>query len=256
MGNVIEGLFGNFLATFLPGKSDVIGAAFTVWAFVAFFILRGVWRRQNAGMGRSILFIFATSILLFVALIPTFWLAKFIDKEFRGSPLAKTTLPGFSAQLILEIRDVAELRRQYIFQHVTPESAHADFYLSPNDQFVFSITDTKGDVYPLYLPIGIFGVPIYQRIFLVCEVGVSSNQTFLRVVVDGNEIAEQTLSLRVDLGSRDWSKATMGANIEGKQNSAFTVLSWSFGHVTLTDRELSGMRSALLTYIQTVQHGT
>jgi len=256
---LVEGLFTNFLAALLPGSNNVLGAAVTIWAFAAFFALRWCWRRFAAGKfvpvtaAKILLAGFLIPISLAASLAGVLAIGKIIEPK---SLLAKESYLGFSAELMLEIRNVPELRRQYIFQHVTPETAKADFYFSADDHFVFSISDVRGETYSLEIPTGILGIPIYRQFFLVCEAGTLENQTILRVLVDGREVAERTFAFRVDLGSRNWSKATMGANIDGKQNSAFTVLSWGFGHVTMTDKQIDDMRDGLLTYIQAVQHGT
>lgn len=168
------------------------------------------------------------------------------------SPLANETLLGFSAQLNVEIRNVAELRRQYIFQHVTPEKAKASFYFSANDQFVFSITDIRDETNSLEVHVGNDGVPIYRKIFLVCETGVKGNETHMRVLVDGVEVARKTIPRRIDLGSRDWTKATVGADIKGKQGSAFTILTWSFGHVTMTNENIAKMNEIMQTYLRSL----
>jgi hypothetical protein len=185
--------------------------------------------------------------------------AKTIPAEIsalKSSPLSHETFLGFSSQLNLEIRNVAELRRQFIFQNITPEKAKAGFYLSANDRFVFSITDIREETYTLDVPIGGEGIPIYRPIFLVCEAGIGSNETYMRILVDGVEIAERTLPYRVDLGSRNWAAATMGADAQGKQNSAFVVSTWSFGHVTLTDKDIIGLKEATGTLRSEPQSAT
>jgi hypothetical protein len=171
-------------------------------------------------------------------------------KSKMASPLARESLLGFSTQLNLEIRNVAELRRQFIFQNITPEKSKASFYLSANDRFVFSITDIRDESYTLDVPVGSKGIPIYRPIFLVCEAGLGSNETYMRILVDGVEIAERTLPYRMDLGSRNWSNATMGADAQGKQNSAFVISTWSFGHVTLLDEDILDIEETTAAFLR------
>ncbi len=45
MVSFLEGIFANFVASFLPGGNNVLGAAITLWLFAVFFISRWCWRR-------------------------------------------------------------------------------------------------------------------------------------------------------------------------------------------------------------------
>jgi hypothetical protein len=154
------------------------------------------------------------------------------------SPLAKNTFPGFSSTFGLEIYDAAVARRQYLFDYVTPENAQVSLYASPGGSFDFSAVATNNEIYTMRIPVGSGGIPIYQFIFLTCEVGVSENSTYMRVLVDGREIKHESYPFRIDLGSHSWSKGTIGADLEGKNNSAFKILDASVGHVTMPDDKL------------------
>ena len=45
MANFLEGIFANFIASFLPGGNNALGALLTLWLFLIFFVLRWCWRR-------------------------------------------------------------------------------------------------------------------------------------------------------------------------------------------------------------------
>jgi hypothetical protein len=66
------------------------------------------------------------------------------------SPLYSESYPGFQTTYALKIKDAAQLRKQVLFEYETPEKAKAAFYFSATaDRFVFSVTDTHGDVQSL-----------------------------------------------------------------------------------------------------------
>ncbi len=169
-----------------------------------------------------------------------------------SSHLANETLPGFAANFGIEIRDAAALRSQYIFEFQTPEKAKVAFYLSPSNRLRFAVTDIHEQQYPLDIPLGNDGVPIYKFVFLSCQVGVSDNSTFMRILVDGKEVASRELSFPLDLGSRNWSKGTVGADLTGTNNAAFAIAKSTIGHVTLTDKQVTKLNEIFRTYLRSV----
>jgi hypothetical protein len=50
---------------------------------------------------------------------------------------------GFSAHLIVRIRDAAAIRRKYVFDTGAPEGARIAFYQSASDRFVLQATGAK-----------------------------------------------------------------------------------------------------------------
>jgi hypothetical protein len=59
---------------------------------------------------------------------------------------------------------------------------------------------------------------------LICEVGVASNYSYLRALVNGTEIARRDLDTTMDLGSRNWKPFPIGADDQGENPGA---LSWT-----------------------------
>ncbi len=168
------------------------------------------------------------------------------------SALANQTLPGFSATFGLKILNVPALRRQYVFHYEDAEAAKVDLYFSPNDLFIFSGTDVRGEAFSLEIPVGNNGIPIYKFMFLSCEIGVSSNATYLRVLVDGKEVQSRDFSYRADLGSRNWEKGRIGADAQGQNNSAFEIAAASMGHVTLTNKNIEDLINRLRDYLKSI----
>jgi hypothetical protein len=170
------------------------------------------------------------------------------------SPLANESLPGFSSTFGLKIKDAAKLNRQYLFEYQTPEGAKAAFYFSAaGDRFVFGVTDTRGDVQSVDLPVGPGGVPIVRFVVITCQVGLGTNQTSMRVLLDEREVQARTLPYRMDLGSRSWTRGTLGADNGGQNNAAFEALAFAaMGHTTLTDKDVKNLIGGLRKYLRDI----
>jgi hypothetical protein len=170
------------------------------------------------------------------------------------SPLAKESLPGFSSTFGLKIKDAAKLNRQYLFEYQDPEGAKVAFYFSAaGDRFVFSVTDTRGDVQSVDLPVGPGGVPIARFVAVTCQVGLATNQTFMRVLLDEREVQARSLPFRMDLGSRSWTRGTWGADNAGQNNAAFEALAFAaMGHTTLTDKNVKDLIGRLREYLRNI----
>jgi dihydroxyacetone kinase DhaKLM complex PTS-EIIA-like component DhaM len=112
------------------------------------------------------------------------------------------------------------------------------FYFSASgDRFLFSVADVHGDIQSIDLAIG-KDIPIYKFVGLTCQVGLGTNETYLQVLIDGKQVQAKTVTVRMDLGSRQWN-GTIGADLKGQNNAAFESLAISaFGHVTLTEQQV------------------
>jgi len=153
------------------------------------------------------------------------------------SPLAAESLPGFSATGALSIHDLAASRRKYVFDFHTPEGARASFYFSAKDYPIFAITDLQGETYSIDAPLGNEGIPLNKVVYLTCEVGVTNNATYLRILVDGREVAHQELHMAIDLGSKSWA-GTLGTDKDRQNTGAFSAGLFGNGHVTMPDDHL------------------
>lgn len=155
----------------------------------------------------------------------------------------RETLPGISVHLVIKINDVTESRRKFVFDFSDPEGAHAAFYLSASNMFVFEVTDIRGEKYPLEIPIGRTGIPFGEWIYLVAEVGVSSAKTNLAVLVNGYVKQSRTLSFAADLGSRKWENKVVGANANSTQHGGFSLAELIIYSVTPNDEDIRKLKT-------------
>jgi MFS family permease len=168
--------------------------------------------------------------------------------------LGEDTLPGFSSTALMKVENLAVTRRQYVFQFSTPEGARSSLYFSRNDLFVFSAEDVYGESHDLELSIGSKGIPLNRLIFLSCEIGITSNSTFIQVLINGKEIKKMTIPYRVDFGSRDWaSRGTFGADNNGQNGSGWFVAAMSVGHVTLTNNQYEAIIRGICKYLKDIK---
>jgi hypothetical protein len=163
--------------------------------------------------------------------------------DLRAPPEAAEKLPGFAMYAVVTIKDVAELRKRYVFDLGTPEKARAGFYLSASDRFTFLITDVRGETYPLEVLLGGNGVPLWVPIMLVCQLGVSNNSSRLSVRVSGKDVAKRDLAFPIDVGSRQWKDVTIGADAAGKNTGAFTISEIVVYAATFNGRELAALEN-------------
>jgi hypothetical protein len=135
---------------------------------------------------------------------------------------------------------------------MTKEGSRASFYFSDTgDRFIFLVTDIHGDGQSLDLTTGDNGVPLGKFVFITCQAGLNTNQTYLRVLINEREVMEKTLPFRMDLGSRRWEKGILGADNLGKHGSAFEALAIeAMGHVTLTDSQITSIINRVQTYLK------
>ena len=113
--------------------------------------------------------------------------------------LQKRACRNYQSTFGLKIKDAAKLNRQYLFEYQDPEGAKVAFYFSATgDRFVFSVTDTRGDVQSVDLPVRPGGVPIARFVAVTCQVGLATNQTFMRVLLHEREVQARALPFRMD----------------------------------------------------------
>jgi hypothetical protein len=92
IGPFVESLLPNYLATFLP-SGEIIGSIVTIWAFLAFFVIRWCWRRTR-GQPKVILPVTLIVVSLFGLLGGAIWLAK-IMPAVTLSKAAEQSKPAF-----------------------------------------------------------------------------------------------------------------------------------------------------------------
>jgi hypothetical protein len=156
--------------------------------------------------------------VLFILLV----VGLFVFLHFKKSPLDdraasevsklysnEESVPGYSIHSVINIHDVTEAGRKYIFDFESAEGAKIIFYISASDRFTFAVTDLHGESYPLEVAFG-GGIPINEFIFLTCEVGIKGNLSFLRIFKNGNEVIRRDFAFPIDLGSRKFLPFSFG----------------------------------------------
>jgi hypothetical protein len=157
-------------------------------------------------------------------------------------------LPGFAAGLMVQTSDNVEVRRKYQFDFLTPEGVKVAYYLSASNRYAFSVTDIHGESYTLDIPLGSNGIPFGKWVYVFCEVGVASSYTYLRALVNGEQVARRELDFPLDLGSRRW-RPTLGADSSGENRGSFAITEAGFYLTTLSDDELMALvRNTLERY--------
>jgi hypothetical protein len=186
--------------------------------------------------------IFSLTIILFVFV----W---FITSHKDSVP---DSIPGFTATTYVRLYDTPEDRRRYIFEARNKKGARAAFYLSASGLFTFSLTDIRGEMYQMEIPIGSEGIPIDRYIFLYCAAGVSRTASYLQVFVDGKEVKRRLYDFPIEFGGKDdltWERLTFGADNQGKNNAPFKVAMLAFGRQTLTIKQIKSMNNAVGRYL-------
>ena len=163
-------------------------------------------------------------------------------------------LPGFSSFLFVRLYDTPEARRKYIFDFESPTNSGASAYLSSSDIFTFSVTDTHGETYNLEVPLSDKTIPIDRFIFLYCDAGIGGQHTTLRILVDGQIIANRVLDFPIDFGPEywKWKHATLMADKNGKNNAAMTVAIWGSGHSTTSVARIKRLQHTFEKYLADV----
>jgi hypothetical protein len=140
------------------------------------------------------------------------------------------------------------VRRKYQFDFGTPDGAKVAFYLSASNRYAFSVTDIHGEPYTLDIPLGSNGIPFGTVMYVFVEVGVASSYSYLRALVNGEEVAWREFAFPLDLGSRQWMM-TAGADSSGKNGGSFCVRDMGFSSTTVNDSQSMALaKNALRAY--------
>ena len=109
----------------------------------------------------------------------------------------------------------------------------------------------NGEQYTLEVPIAADAIPLSRYIFLYCELALHDRSTGLRILVDGKKVAERTLNFRLELGKEywKWTRATIGADAQGKNNAPFRIGMSGSGHVPLTDAQVIGFQQSFEKFL-------
>jgi hypothetical protein len=208
-----------------------------------------IWKTRKALNSRQIVAGgFAVASTCYVGGIIWLWIiaagGMTVQTQAHPASVASKTFPGFGAYIIVSLEDAKIVRKKYIFEFLTPEGASAAFYISASDRFTLTIKDVRGDIYPLEARVAIDAIPLHEMIYLAGEMGIDKDSTFLRILLDGEEVARRSIPGQIDAGSRQWVKGggTFGADAEGKNNGSFTLGEVVVTNRTLDDQDLEHMK--------------
>jgi len=152
--------------------------------------------------------------------------------------------PGLSWQMILRIRKLPEVRRQYISDTGSLNASRVSVYVSPENALTFALIDAAGECYSVVVPLGEHGISVEQFIYLGFEIGTGSH-TFMRILSGGKEIARNDIPFRVDPGPLDMTDGIIGADISGQKGGAFDLVAiWGYNS-TLTSDDFDTLTSRL-----------
>lgn len=170
-----------------------------------------------------------------LAVCGVWWIVDYIREKTRKS------LPGFGVHMAIQINQGIRGRRRYVFQLGEENRQGAALYLSASERLVFEVRDTSGEPYPIELPLGRRGVPAGERIYLGAEAGRDGQTTLMRIIVDGQIIAERRLQFAIDFGPTQFGNLTMGSNHGGKDHGDFSLNNIAAVPTTLSERDARGM---------------
>lgn len=173
------------------------------------------WRRKANGFKGKVI---RRSVLPIAIVLGLAWYFRPLD------PLSNQ-LPGFTAYAVLNLQNVPDSHRKYVFVFGPERASHAEFYLSASGEYTFSVTDVHGEKYPLETNIGNEGVPSNKWIVLFSQVALTDKTTILRLSVNGREIIRRTLPFVINIPKdENWQPAGIG----GGSFLLFEIGAWPF----------------------------
>lgn len=179
--------------------------------------------------------------LIFIASVIAGGIAWFVSPH---RPVDEV-LPGFATGLELQIDDVTELRKKYQFDFHTPEGAHTALFLATGNYFTFDVTDVHDQHFLLNIPLGFGGIPFKKFLYIFCEAGTATEYSYLRVLVNGKEVARADYDHGLDLGSRQWTP-TIGAQESGQNRGALRFTEIGALSTTLSDSQIRRLTDNVL----------
>jgi hypothetical protein len=202
------------------------------WSLITIAVVGAVFLVGYHFAGRRMAWIFPWILIVGGPLIGGAWL--YFNREIK--------LPGFTGYAVIRLYDSPEFRRRYVFEFVSSDGARVAFYLSASSVFTFSVTDIRGESYPLEVRLGHGGIPIDKFVALFCEVGVAKNSSILRVIVNEKEVATRKLSFPLNLGKMDWKPGSLGQPLIGvNQGGVFMLTELGIYGQTMTSKEIHAL---------------
>ena len=139
---------------------------------------------------------------------------KFVIDSTRDDPAEKVTT-GFSLFSILQVGDVPERKRKFIFDCGESISANRlSLFLDFDNNLVFSIIDNSGVTYSVRAVPNFATFKPNATYFLHCSVGYSKDYSFIRIFLDDRQIAMQSFNNKIAGEKLIWRNPTIGCDME------------------------------------------
>lgn len=120
--------------------------------------------------------------------------------------------PGYTSETLIRMpahatKATAGNAGGIIFRDTAGGNATATLLASADDGLVFRGSDKSGKTHEIDIPVGADGVPVEENASLVTEMGNTGKGGYLRVLVNGEEVAVKLLPESMDLDGSDWKPA-------------------------------------------------
>lgn len=177
------------------------------------------------------------------------------QKADTSSQINITGLPGFIYWASLEIRDIREERKRYIFDFGKKDAERLSVYISPDNLFTVVLTDSKSEPYTLKLPLGRDGFPVEQLVDFWCELGVGSDFSVLRIIANDEPRGIVRVPTRINLGTLNASNGVAGTDLEGNNGSWFSMCGSAVFKEILGEKQRRGFQDAFKQFRLKLESG-
>jgi len=127
-------------------------------------------------------------------------------------------LPGFSLVMFAKLNRNPETRRKYIFA-----TAQHSLFLDEENNLRFSVIDRQNETHSVKVDKNASGLRFDAFNLISCEVGHSSNRSFIRVLVNGEQVALNSMDYDLQLDEYDNGSFVLGANRDGEFGAKFSM---------------------------------
>jgi hypothetical protein len=169
---------------------------------------------------------------------------KLLQKIEKTRPTGPTTnCPGYSVVLVASLGKTADKRQKFIYDEGGLDRNRLSVYLGEDDILTFRVIDSASDAYSLRAPPGVFVFD--QFAYFTFEVGNRGESSFLRILIDGEEV--RTLELEHTLGLsnlHEVGSVLIGTDLERRHFGTFTMAAWFSWKRTLTAEQHLGVIKA------------
>lgn len=157
----------------------------------------------------------------------------------------RSSMPGLSLESMVAIRRTGLERRQYLYDSGVADGERISEYISQGEIFTFSMTDAHGEQHSVVVPLGSAGIPYDEWNFLICELGIGVDSSFMRVVVNGKELAYSNFPERLPIKLHPEAKTYVGNSIKKNEGASFMIGFLAIYSSTLTSTEIKQNETVL-----------